>query len=526
MPVGIKVCNIEFEVDPYAKGGATIRVCLINPYIDISEKVYREHLTILPPLGLGYLAAVLLEKGHEVSVIDCISASPLPAQKQPDGIVRLGRGNDEVIRRVREFGPDLVGISCCYTVHSPQCYEIAALVKEEYSPEVPVIVGGPHASNSPEDPLSRPYIDYVAVGEGEGIITEICEALESGGSVDGIPGLLRSDGSGGLQGEPSRPRIEDLDAIPFPRRDLFPIENYSQRQRSYPQDINNRRIPKTTMLTSRGCPGNCVFCASRCMWGRKWIGRSPENIVAEIESLVRDFGIRELDFLDDNVSVSRDRLVRICELIIARGIDIKWTTPNGIAIWTLDHDLLRLMKKAGCYRLVFGLESGDPETIAFVRKRYKVEHVRDIIKFANRLGMWTVATFIVGFPYEDAGHIRNTTDFARSLGLDLAMFYSVTPYPGTDLYEVCLNEGIDTTLTLHRQVFDTLYLAANEVEEYRALATVQFIKSLARKPWKPLEKIRSVDDLRFTARVARYGLAMALAPSRENRLKKYPNFRR
>jgi anaerobic magnesium-protoporphyrin IX monomethyl ester cyclase len=469
---------------------------------------------------------VLLEAGHEVSVFDCISACPLPAEKQPDGIVRLGRGNDEVIRRVREFGPDLVGISCCYTVHSPQCYEIAALVKDEYSTEVPVIVGGPHASNSPEDPLSRPYIDYVAVGEGEGIISEVCEALESGGPVDGIRGLLRADGNGGLVGDPVRPRIEDLDSIPFPRRDLFPLENYTARQRSYPQDINNRRIPKTTMVTSRGCPGNCVFCASSCMWGRRWIPRSPENIVAEIESLVRDFGIRELDFLDDNISVSRERLLRICELIIAKGIDIKWTTPNGIAIWTLDHDLLRLMKKAGCYRLVFGLESGDPETIMFVRKRYSVEHVRDIIKFANHIGMWTVATFIVGFPYESDKHIKNTMDFASSLGLDIAMFYSVTPYPATDLYDVCIKEGIDTTLTPHKQVFDTLYLTADEVEEYRAMSTVQFTKSLMRKPWKPLEKIRSYDDLRFTARVVRYSLGMLLPSSEENILKKYPNFRR
>lgn len=507
------------------EGGETIKVCLINPYIDIPEQIYREHLTMLPPLGIGYLAAVLSEK-HEVAVIDCISACPLPAERLPDSIVRLGIGNEEVIRRVKEFGPDLVGISCCYTVHSPQCYEIAELVKKEYSEAVPVVFGGPHASNSPAETLDRSCVDYVVVGEGEVTLSELCDAMESGKGTDGIQGVLRTDGSGALIGNPVRPRIEDLDSIPFPRRDLLPLENYIARQRSYPQDINNRRIPKTTMLTSRGCPGNCVFCASRCMWGRRWIARTPENIVDEIESLISDFGIRELDFLDDNVSCSKERLTKICDLIISKGIDIKWTTPNGIAIWTLDHELLRLMKKAGCYRLVFGLESGDPETIAFIRKRYSVEHVRDIIKYANHIGMWTVATFIIGFPYENDGNIENTMDFASSLGLDIALFYSVTPYPGTDLYNVCLKEGIDTTLTPHKREFDTLYLTADEVERYRAMSTVQFMKSLRRKPWKPLEKIRSFDDLRFTARVVRYSVGMVLAPSEENKLKKYPNFRR
>jgi radical SAM superfamily enzyme YgiQ (UPF0313 family) len=182
------------------------------------------------------------------------------------------------------------------------------------------------------------------------------------------------------------------------------------------------------------------------------------------------------------------------------------------------------MKKAGCYRLVFGLESGDPDTIAFVRKRYSVDHVRDIISYANRLGIWTVATFIIGFPYENETNIGNTIDFATGLGLDIAMFYSVTPYPATDLYDVCVKEGIDTTLSPHRRGFDTLYLTGEEVERFRAMSTVQFMRHLARRPWKPLEKIRSLDDLRFTARVVKYSLKMLLPASEERKLRKYPNF--
>lgn len=504
----------------------SIKVCLINPYIDISESVYREHMTLLPPLGLGYLAAVLSENGHQVSMIDCLGVAPMPAEKRPEGVMRLGRGIDEVIARVREIEPDLVGISCAYTVHAPQTYEIAARIKEEYSSSVPVIVGGAHASNSPEETLARTCIDMVAVGEGEGIMSDVCDALSRGKTLDHVAGLLRLGPNGELLGERNRPRITDLDALPFPRRDLFPLDQYTARQLANPGDINNRRIPKTTISTSRGCPGNCVFCASRRMWGSRWVPRSAENVVDEIESLVRDHGIRELDFLDDNISVSRKRLARMCELIIQSGIDIKWTTPNGIAIWTLDRDLLRLMKRAGCYRLVFGLESGDPETIGFIRKEYDVEHVRDIIRYANRLGIWTVATFILGFPYENAKSIENTVDFACSLGLDLAMFYSVTPYPATDLYDVCKREGIDTTLTPQKTVFDTLYLSASEVETYRAMSSVRFMKSLVRRPWKPFQKVRDLDDLRYAAKVTAYSLKMVLARSEESKLRWYPNFKR
>lgn len=506
--------------------GVPMRVCLINPYVDISESIYRENFTMLPPLGLGYLAAVLAQNDHEVAVVDCISASPMPAEQRPGNMVRIGFGNDEVIRRVKEFKPDIVGISCCYTEHADQCYEIAELIKQDYSEDVPIVAGGAHPSVRPEEVLDGHKIDFVAVGEGEGIMTDLCDAIEAGRPTDDIQGLLLKNGDGGLVGNPQRPRISDLDEIPFPRRDLFPLENYFKRQRLFPNDINNRKIPKTSILTSRGCPGNCVFCAIRCTWGRKWIGRSPENVVAEIESLVRDYGIQELDFVDDSVSVSRSRLKRICELMIEKGIDIKWTTPNGIAIWTLDREMLRLMKRAGCYRLVFGFESGDPETLAFIRKRYGLDHVRDIVKYANRLGFWTVGTFIVGFPYESGKNIQNTSDFAASLGLDLAMFYCATPYPGTDLYDICVKEGIDTAPRLHKRGLPTLFLTADEVDDYRAAATVQFMKSLVRRPWKPLEKIRTFDDLRYTVKVVAYSLRMLLGRSEAGKLNRYPNYKR
>jgi radical SAM superfamily enzyme YgiQ (UPF0313 family) len=184
------------------------------------------------------------------------------------------------------------------------------------------------------------------------------------------------------------------------------------------------------------------------------------------------------------------------------------------------------MKRAGCYRLTFGLESGDPDTISFIRKRYSVEKARDTIRFANRLGMWTVGTFILGFPYENAQNIKNTVDFACSLGLDLAMFYCATPHPGSDLYAICRREGIDTAATPHTRGYSTVHMTVEDVERERMLATVRFMNGLKRRPWKPLGKIRSWEDLHFTCRVVMHSVRMLFGRSASEKLGKYPNYQR
>ena len=152
-----------------------MKICLINPYLDMSEDYYTENMTILPPLGLGYLAAALAEGGHEVEIVDCTSACPLPVATTPDRLLRLGHGNEEILRRVGDFRPDVVGISCSYTVHAPECFEIARLIKDGYAGDVPVIVGGAHCSNSPADVLRVPDIDFIVKGEGEHTLVSSAE---------------------------------------------------------------------------------------------------------------------------------------------------------------------------------------------------------------------------------------------------------------------------------------------------------------------------------------------------------------
>ena len=494
-----------------------MKVLLVNPPITLSHEDYYEDIGFAPPLGLAYLAGALSKENHEVAIIDCLGMCPMPAEVV-QGEFRCGMPAASITVKVGEFAPDIVGITCPNTANAGDALDVARLVKEEYSNDVPVIMGGSHASTSPKTVLSSGVVDWIAVGEGEGILTDYCNAVENGAPLLSIQGLLGIDDDGMLVGNAHRDRIRDLDTIPFPRRDLLPMPEYFKFQEVHREKINNMRSPVTTMITSRGCPENCVFCSSRCTWGRLWVGRSPENVVDEIETLVEDYGIREIDFLDDSISVSRKRLQEICELMISRKIDVKWVTPNGIAIWSLDEEILRLMKKAGCYRLTFGIESGNQDTLRFIRKRYTYEHARGIIKYSNKIGLWTVGTMILGFPYETREQMEDTIEFAIYSGVDLAVFFCATPFPGTDLYDICLKEGIEVPDYASVVIggVRSLHLNAGEIESVRQEANARFIRSVSRRPWRLLWKIHSFEDFRFVLHVVGYGLKL-LRTSHENR---------
>lgn len=486
-----------------------MKVLLVNPPVTFNVVDYYEDTGWSPPLGLAYLAGAAIEAGHEVTIVDCLGLYPVPAEVKGEWI-RVGMPVAEIMERVRDFAPDLVGVSCPYTANAPDSIEIARLIKEEYSAGVPVIMGGAHASTCPEDVFASGYVDHIAIGEGEETLVELCVAIQNGSATDSILGLLTRSAEGRLAGGGPRPRIRDLDAIPLPRRDLLPMNAYIEFQKHHTERINYMRTPSTTMITSRGCPEKCVFCAIRCTWGRLWVGRSAENVVDEIEHLVNEYGIREIHFQDDSVSVSRKRLREICELLIERKIDVKWQPASGIAIWTLDEDLLKLMKKAGCYRLTLGVETGNPETLAFVRKRYTYEHALKIIKTANRLGMWTIGTLILGFPYETREQMEDSIRFATDSGLDFAFFFCAAPFPGTDLYEVCMAEGIEVPVhtSVAFGVVDSVTMTAAQIEAVRQEATARLVKSITRRPWKLLWKVRSLEDLRYTMRVALYSLKL------------------
>jgi len=257
---------------------------------------------------------------------------------------------------------------------------------------------------------------------------------------------------------------------------------------------------------------NCVFCTIHSVFGWNWRSRSAENVINEIRFLTEKYHIREIQFEDDNIALNRKRMEKICDLIISEGLDIRWTTPNGIAIWTLDVELLRKMKKSGCYSLSFGIESGDPVTLKFIGKPVNLAKAKNVIKQANKIGIYTHGFFVFGFPHENLSSVTNTLRFASESDLDLASFYIATPYPATRLYEIMkrekmLQEDSWETFRTMKATADTEYFRKEELDAMQTRMYTTFFEKRIVNYLRPktllgrLRRLENTEDLRFIARL-------------------------
>ncbi len=475
-----------------------MKILLINPPITrpICET---EPIGGTPPLGLGYIAGVIDQAGYEVKILDTLTLGVNNVIYLGD-FYRTGLSEINIKEYIENFDPDVVGITCPYTAYAQDAHDIAKIVKE-VDLSILVVVGGTHPTSVPAEVLKDKNIDIIVSGEGEITFLEIVKRLEKGENIYSVDGTIIRKGNGILRNS-DRAFIENLDSIPFPARHLLPMDMYlSVHKKSMEYRM---RTPCTTMITSRGCPGHCVYCSIHCVWGRKWRARSPANIVDEIELLTNQYKIKEIHFLDDNISLNSGRLNDICDEIIKRKIDIKWTAPNGIAIWTLNEKLIEKMKKSGCYRLTFGLESGNSDTLNFIGKHYNYEHARTIIRHANKIGLWTISTFIIGFPLETISSITDTINRSIDSDIDFAVYYIAAPFPGTKLYDVFEEQGLfhSSYTSIFSGGSDTKYFTKEELKELQGKAYSQFLRSrLPTFPLRVLRKINSFEDLIYAAKI-------------------------
>ena len=471
------------------------KILLINPFLTtLPDDPARPS----PSLSLGYLAAYI-ERYYDVRILD-ISTEGKNVAQQIGQKKRVGLTNGGIRKYLSEYRPDVVGITNPSTFHANDAFEVAKIVKET-DRNILVVFGGAHASSDPESVLQNTEVDIVVIGEGEETLLEIVRRYENEERLDDIAGTCVRQG-GSIKNNPPRKYIEHLDSIPFPARHLLPMDIYFETALKETNYAMRNKI--ATVITSRGCPGKCIYCAVKTVWGRRWRGRSPQNVVDEIEHLNRKYGVGEIHFLDDSISVNRDRLMGICDEIIRRKLDIKWTTPNGIAIWLLNEPLIKRMKEAGCYRLTFGLESGNSETLRYLGKRYDYDHAKKIIKYAHRIGLWTIGTFIIGFPDEKRDSMEDSINFALNSYLDFAVFYIANPFPGTEMYEIYKREGLLDGLTPDQIVrgTSTKHFTHDELMEIQGKAFSTFLRSRMLKPWRALSKIRTVEDARYTVKLA------------------------
>jgi anaerobic magnesium-protoporphyrin IX monomethyl ester cyclase len=454
-----------------------MRVCLINPP-RIQPKAWGKP-NVFPPIIMATVAAVL-EKNHTVSIIDSPTEGWENLEELDRTKFRVGLSAISIKERVRDWKPDIAVVEIPFSGWSKTAFEVATNVKSA-NPEILIVLFGLHPSSRPIDCLENKEIDFVIIGEPENTIFELIEALSKRKTdFNEINGLgFKEKGKTILTKK--RNEIEDLDQLPFPARHLLPMDIYAEAVKINPLrgEINK---PYTIIITSRGCPYNCVFCSSCIVWGKKWRPRSAKNVVDEIEQVANRFGIKQIDFSDDNMTLDRLRMVEICDQIIQRSIKVEWFTPNGIRADTLDESLLRKMKKAGCKKIRIAPESGVQRIVnEVIKKNLDLKKVEQAVILCKKVGIKVGCFFVLGLIGETKQDIEKTIEFAyklKSLGADTFIFSIAMPLYGTAFYEQAkqngfLREGFcDYALAATEPLVETPEFSAAELQELCAKANM------------------------------------------------------
>lgn len=332
----------------------------------------------------------------------------------------------EIYEVIENYHPDIVGISVL-TPKLTSALRIAEIAKE-FSSKIIVVCGNHHATARPNDILSHKCIDFLVRGEGEHTFHELIKALIEGNEAYKDTKGLSYKINGTIINNELRGLIPDLDSLPVPnRRLLMESETYSNEQLSM-------------VMTSRGCPFNCGFCASSTIWRRKVRFRSIEHIYREIRELGEDYGIRNITFMDDSFTVNSRKVVELCNALIADKINITWSCLTRVDI--ISDSLIALMKKSGCTKIVVGIESGNERILQFINKNTTLNMIRNAVGILRRHNMFWAGFFLFGLPTETEAEILDTLSFMREIRPDWAHVSMFTPYPGTTLYDYCRENKI------------------------------------------------------------------------------------
>ena len=413
-----------------------MKVLLLQPNYD-------SHV-IHPPLGLGYLAAFLEKQGHDAALFD--------------GTLEKASVSD-FVQAAQNYQPDLIGFSVLTRGHH-QARKIIKALKKKFK-KIPVMVGGTQITALPREALLDLGADFAIVGEGELTAAELAAMLVSGRkNFAQIKGLAYRTAGGQARINSRRELIPDLDSLPFPAWRLMPPAKY----RIAPILEPAKALPIAPIMTSRGCPYNCSFCASNVTWRRRIRFRGPENVLAEIKMLKEDFGVKEIHFSDDNFTMDIKRAEKICELLIKEKINLPWQCPNGVRIDRLTRPLLRKMKKAGCYAVGLGIESGNQRILKQVNKQLDLRLVPAVLKNLKKVGIESYGFFILGLPGDTRETIEETINFALRQPFDRAWFNIFTPYPGSPAFNRWRGKRSLKTINWEAHDCSTAVAAASDLQ--------------------------------------------------------------
>lgn len=429
------------------------------------------------PLGLASIAAVLEKNDFQTKILDANA---------------LQLSEHDIIKKAENS--DIIGI----TAMTPIINSVIRLVKgiKENNPDATIIMGGPHATILSEKLLSNiPEVDIVVKGEGEHTIVELCNVLKTGKNLESVRGIIYRKNNL-IKSNHSRPQIEDLDSLPYLAYHLLPLNKY----KLHPP--HGKEYPLMAMLTSRGCPYDCIFC-SKSIFGSNLRCQSPERMVSEIEYLKDHFKVKEIAFYDDIFILDKKRITKFTKELENKNLDIIWTCESRVNL--VNKEILQKMKNAGCYMIAYGIESGNQTILNNLRKNITINQIKSAIETTNKIGIQSTGYFMLGSPGETPETIRQTIDFAKSLPLDYVQFSVTIPFPGSDLYDLYYTsrkkdikweDFIYANLKSSSiPVFETEDLSKEDLQYWNAKAYKEFYLRLSYL-WRRFTGMQSIGDLK------------------------------
>ncbi|MFO0945717.1 MAG: cobalamin-dependent protein [Planctomycetota bacterium] len=479
--------------------GKAKHVTLIRPAMVSSTGTWSSPIT--PPLGIAYLAAMLEENGTKVAVIDAI-AEGVEQFIESDGYVFQGLTTEQTVARI-DGETDMIGISIMFTQDWPCLLELIRAIRKRF-PETMIVAGGEHITALPEFSLENcPELDVCALGEGEETIVDLVNHVDSGGSLHDVAGIAFREG-GKVVRTVVRKRIRDVDALPIPSWDLFPMDVYMDSRNAHGVYLGK----SIGILATRGCPYKCTFCSNPVMYGNLWMARSPSLVLDEIELYIKKYGIRNVDFYDLTFILKKSWIIEFCRLIEERGLQFTWQLPTGTRSEVIDDEVSAALYRTGCRNITYAPESGSPDTLERIKKRVHLPKLVDSIRSALRQKINVKCNIVIGFPHETRQHVLQTIVFCWKLAVigvqDVGMFI-FSPYAGSQLFDELRKDG--TIGPLNDDYFRSLvafmdplapslyckHINGRELALWRFFGMSSFfLLSYMIRPWRLVRMIRNV----------------------------------
>ena len=466
-------------------------ILLLFPPLSVDERYGNRKLGDvgghLPPFGLACIASYIREHSFSVGIVDA------PAENMDSG---------QVLDYIGRHQPRVIGITAM-TPQFQRTVQIAKGIFERFS-GVLTVIGGHHASIMPDKTLEENYgLDLLVCGEGEETFLEIINKYKEKGwkkegflndteSLRTIDGIAFRDKDNNIKINKSRKQIEDLDSLPSPTWDLLPVEKYLPLPNQY---LNK---PVIHMVSIRGCPFDCGFCSNNSVFGRKIRARSPERVVEDIKYVKSKYNIKEISFWDDTMTVNKKWLERFCNCLIENKVNVTWTCYSRVD--TVNLEILKLMKKAGCWNIFYGYESGNQQLLDNINKGITLEQIRNANKWTKEAGIEVRASFMIALPGETPEMAKKTIDFAIELEPEYAQFSITTPYPGTKLYETAKQSGRLRDDFSKYNMWEVVYIPYGYKDEEEILT----VEKLAMRKFyfrfrfifEKVKRVRSFEDIR------------------------------